>query len=148
MHVCRLTYIEQQLNRPACVVGSMKRGLIVFSSFQLWEKHFVASDYITTSRYTDVKMGKIVEVPLKVAGLKRDSVPGVFPNCLQYLSCLITCTREALEERRKRLEDDWLRSAIQKSPKQQHEQDKKNKVTNVSDLLLAVKAFGRLNFGL
>ncbi|KAH7982414.1 hypothetical protein HPB52_004685 [Rhipicephalus sanguineus] len=40
----------------------------------LCEKHFLASDYVKTSKYTDQKTGKIIEVPLKVFRLKPDAM--------------------------------------------------------------------------
>ncbi|KAH7944734.1 hypothetical protein HPB51_028550 [Rhipicephalus microplus] len=46
----------------------------------LCEKHFVSSDYVKTSKYTDVKTGKTIEVPLKVFRLKPDAVPSDIIN--------------------------------------------------------------------
>lgn len=112
----------------------------------LCEKHFVSSDYVKTSKYTDVKTGKTIEVPLKVFRLKPDAVPSVFPNCPQYLSHQNACTREAPEEKRKRFEDESLRIAIEKSLEEKQQQDKQNKVTSFSEFLRALPSFNTSPF--
>uniref|UniRef100_G3MTB3 THAP-type domain-containing protein n=1 Tax=Amblyomma maculatum TaxID=34609 RepID=G3MTB3_AMBMU len=45
------------------------------------EKHFVPSDFIRTSTYTDVQTGRVIEVRLERLRLKQSAVPSVFPSC-------------------------------------------------------------------
>ncbi|KAH7964287.1 hypothetical protein HPB51_027474 [Rhipicephalus microplus] len=99
-------------------------------SCKLCEKHFLASDYVKTSKYTDLKTGKTIEAPLKVFRLKPDAIPSVFSNCPQYLSRQNACTREAPEEKIKCLEDKSLRIVIEKSLEEKRQQDKQHKVTS------------------
>ncbi|KAH7978933.1 hypothetical protein HPB49_007443 [Dermacentor silvarum] len=107
-------------------------------------RHFVASAYIKTSKYTDVKTGKVIEVPLTVFRLKPDAVQNVFPNGPQYLSRQNACIREAPEEKRKRLEDESIRIAIEKSLEEK--QGKKNKVTRLSEFPHALPSFNTSPF--
>ncbi|KAH7932986.1 hypothetical protein HPB49_006208 [Dermacentor silvarum] len=113
---------------------------------QLCEKHFVASDYVKTSKYTYVKTGKIIELPLKFFRLKPDAVRSVFPNCPQCVSRQNACSEEAPEEKRKRVEDELLRIAMEKCLEEKQQKDKKNKVTIISEFLHALPSFNTSSF--
>ncbi|KAH8033931.1 hypothetical protein HPB51_017629 [Rhipicephalus microplus] len=80
--------------------GSAK-GFPSYEEHSALQEANLASDYVKTSKYTELKTGKTIEVPLKVVRLKPDAIPSVFPNCPQYLSRQNACTREALEEKKK-----------------------------------------------
>ncbi|KAH8022207.1 hypothetical protein HPB51_023057 [Rhipicephalus microplus] len=106
---------------------------------QLCEKHFLASDYVKTSKYTDMKTGKNIKVPLKVFQLKPDAIPSVFTNCPQYLSRQNACTWEAQEEKTKRLEDESLHIIVEKSLEEKRQQEKHNQVTSFSEFRNALR---------
>ncbi|KAH7965644.1 hypothetical protein HPB49_009226 [Dermacentor silvarum] len=109
----------------------------------LCEKHFVASDYIKTSKYKDMETGNIIAAPLKVFRRKQDAVPSAFPNCHQYISRQNACTWQA--QKRKRVEDESIRISMEKSLEEK-QQDKKNKVTSFSEFLHALPSFNHSPF--
>ncbi|XP_072142405.1 uncharacterized protein [Dermacentor andersoni] len=107
----------------------------------LCEKHFLPSDYLKTTSYTDVKTGKVVEVAMKNMRLKKTVVPSLFPNCPAYLSRPQVCVREAPAAKRARLEATYLQKAIMLSQQTQAEEDARNLVGSFADLLKALPSF-------
>nr|XP_054933828.1 uncharacterized protein LOC129387969 [Dermacentor andersoni] len=107
----------------------------------LCEKHFLPSDYLKTTSYTDVKTGKVVEVAMKNMRLKKTAVPSLFPNCPAYLSRPQVCVREAPAAKRARLEATYLQKAIMLSQQTQAEEDAENLVNSFADLLKALPSF-------
>ncbi|KAH7970443.1 hypothetical protein HPB49_006881 [Dermacentor silvarum] len=90
------------------------------------EKHFLTSDFVTTSTYRDEKTGRVLEVPLQLRRLKSGAKPSLFPNCPSYLSRPTTVVREGPEEKRLRLEGESLQEAIRQSVEAHEEEKKKN----------------------
>ncbi|XP_072145131.1 uncharacterized protein [Dermacentor andersoni] len=78
------------------------------------EKHFEKSDFVTVASYTDLKTGKVIEVPLERARLKPTAVHSLFPGCPKYMS-QPKRTREAPAEKKARLEAASVRKAIELS---------------------------------
>ncbi|XP_077536019.1 uncharacterized protein LOC144148343 [Haemaphysalis longicornis] len=112
----------------------------------LCEKHFLPTDYVNTTAYTDVKTGKVVEVLLKTVRLKQTSVPSLFPKCPAYLSRPQAPVREAPEEKRMRLEAASLQEAIRLSEQTQAEEEAKNRISDFSNLLDALTSLQNSDF--
>nr|XP_054930979.1 uncharacterized protein LOC129386795 [Dermacentor andersoni] len=112
----------------------------------LCEKHFLPTDYLKTTSYTDVKTGKVVEVATKNIRLKKTAVPSLFPNCPAYLSRPQACVREAPGAKRASLEATYLQTAIMLSQQTQAEEDAKNVVGSFADLLKALPSFQSSDF--
>lgn len=110
------------------------------------EKHFLPSDFVRAATYTDVKTGKVIEVPLQQVRLRPDAIPSLFPDCPSYLSRPKPPRREAPEAKRARLEAAQLREVIQLSIESQAEEDNRNKLGSFSDLLCALPSFGLSDF--
>ncbi|XP_049522585.1 uncharacterized protein LOC119449052 [Dermacentor silvarum] len=105
------------------------------------EKHFLTSDFVTTSTYRDEKTGRVLEVPLQLRRLKSGAIPSLFPNCPSYLSRPTTVVREGPEETRLRLEGESLQEAIRQSVEAHEEEKKKNNISTFEDLLTALTSF-------
>lgn len=105
------------------------------------EKHFLTSDFVTTSTYRDEKTGRVLEVPLQLRRLKSGAIPSLFPNCPSYLSRPTTVVREGPEEKRLRLEGESLQEAIRQSVEAHEEEKKKNNISTFEDLLTALTSF-------
>lgn len=105
------------------------------------EKHFLTSDFVTTSTYRDEKTGRVFEVPLQLRRLKSGAIPSLFLNCPSYLSRPTTVVREGPEEKRLRLEGESLQEAIRQSVEAHEEEKKKNDISTFDDLLTALTSF-------
>lgn len=81
--------------------------------FQLSDKEFLSSDFVTSARYMNEATERVIEVPLKLTQLKPGDIPSIFPNSPSYLSCPETTVREASEEKRVRLDAEALHEEIQ-----------------------------------
>ncbi|KAH8024483.1 hypothetical protein HPB51_025110 [Rhipicephalus microplus] len=106
--------------------------------FQVCEHHFLESDFVDSTSYTDSMTGKVIEVPLKLRRLKPSAIPSVFPNCPNYLSRQETCARESPEEKRTRVDAEALQEAIRLSEQSHEAEEKKNVIATFEDLLTAV----------
>lgn len=120
-----------------CAISSVS----FFFFFQVCEKHFLTSDFVTTSTYRDEKTGRVLEVPLQLRRLKSGAKPSLFPNCPSYLSRPTTVVREGPEEKRLRLEGESLQEAIRQSVEAHEEEKKKNNISTFEDLLTALTSF-------
>ncbi|XP_075739881.1 uncharacterized protein LOC142785325 [Rhipicephalus microplus] len=110
------------------------------------ERHFRESDILTSSKYVDSKTGKVVEAKLKIARLRSDAVPSVFPNCPAYLSAPAATSREAPAEKRMRLEAASLREAIANSLETHEEEETKHKFDTFQALLECLPQMKLSNF--
>uniref|UniRef100_A0A090XAW8 Putative secreted protein n=1 Tax=Ixodes ricinus TaxID=34613 RepID=A0A090XAW8_IXORI len=109
--------------------------------FQVCEEHFLPSDFVRTTTYTDAKTGKVIEVPLQHVRIKPNAIPSVFPNCPSYLSRPQTSTREAPDEKRARQEAASLQKAIQLSKEAKEDDEKRTNISSFADLLQALPSF-------
>ncbi|XP_077519977.1 uncharacterized protein LOC144129777 [Amblyomma americanum] len=112
----------------------------------LCEKHFLPTDYLKTTAYTDIITGKAVEVPLKTIRLKQTAIPSLSPKCPAYLSRPQASVREAPEQKRIRLEDASMQEAILLSKQTQAEEEAKNRINGFSDLLDALPSLQNSDF--
>ncbi|KAH8020345.1 hypothetical protein HPB51_000978 [Rhipicephalus microplus] len=93
------------------------------------EKHFHASDFVTTPTYQDEKTGRVLEVPLQLRRLKSGAIPSLFSNCPSYLSRPTTVVREGPEEKRLCPEGESLQKAIRQSA--EAHQKRRKRITSV-----------------
>ncbi|KAH8025017.1 hypothetical protein HPB51_002913 [Rhipicephalus microplus] len=105
---------------------------------KLCEKHFAPTDFVRTATYTDVRTGKVIEVPLERVRLKETAVPSVFANCPKYMSRTTLTAREAPEEKKARLEAASLRTAIELSVAAEEEENQKNRVGSIAEFCRAL----------
>lgn len=105
------------------------------------EKHFLPSDFATTSTYRDEKTRRLLEVPLQLRRLKPGAIPSLFPNCPAYLSRPTTGGREGPEEKRLRLEGESLQEAIKQSIETHEEEKKKNNISPFEALVTSLTNF-------
>ncbi|XP_077498527.1 uncharacterized protein LOC144109623 [Amblyomma americanum] len=112
----------------------------------LCEKHFLPTDYLKTTAYTDIKTGKVVEVPLKTIRVNQTALASLFPKCSAYLSRPQASVREAPEQKRIRLEDASMQEAILLSKQTQAEEEAKNRINGFSDFLDALPSLQNSNF--
>ncbi|KAH7967124.1 hypothetical protein HPB49_022908 [Dermacentor silvarum] len=77
---CKSNYVHMFPNDPvrraAWTEAVSRKDFAPTKNTVLCEKHFAASDYVKTPKYTDVKTGKINKVPLKAFRLKPDARRG------------------------------------------------------------------------
>ncbi|KAH8028007.1 hypothetical protein HPB51_012593 [Rhipicephalus microplus] len=102
------------------------------------EHHFLESDFVDSTSYTDSMTGKVIEVPIKLRRLKPSAIPSVLPNCPTYLSRQETSARESPEEKRARVDAEALQEAIRLSEQSHEAEEKKNVIATFEDLLTAV----------
>lgn len=129
--------------------GLRGQGLSAFAPAKytvLCEKHFLASDFVRTTSYTDEKTGEVIDVPLKLSRLKPTAIPTVFPNCPKYISRPVPPGREAPLEMKPRLEAESLRKAMELSLAAQEEEDKKNKIGSFQQLCDTLRDFTSSEF--
>lgn len=93
-----------------------------------------------------METGRVVEAPLRLVKLKQDAIPSMLLNCPVYLFRTKTSTREAPEEKKKRLGAESLNEALQLSIEEEKQQNKKNKVTSFSRFLDALPSFQTSHF--
>lgn len=122
-----------------CIILSLSSYTSLFVlMFQVCEHHFLESDFVDSTSYTDSMTGKVIEVPLKLRRLKPSAIPSVFPNCPAYLSRQETSARESPEEKRARVDAEALQEAIRLSEQSHEAEEKKNAIATFEDLLTAV----------
>ncbi|KAG0416107.1 hypothetical protein HPB47_006713, partial [Ixodes persulcatus] len=105
------------------------------------EKHFSPGDFATTTKYTDEKTGRVLEVPLQLRRLKPSATPSIFSNCPAYLSRNTPAAREGPEEKRSRLEAEALQEALTLSTEAYEDEQRKNFVISFDELVAALKEF-------
>ncbi|KAH8026399.1 hypothetical protein HPB51_020383 [Rhipicephalus microplus] len=135
---CRKTTYQQSIKPP--FRGAVRRRLKLRKGWctQVCEHHFLESDFVDSTSYTDSMTGKVIEVPLKLRRLKPSAIPSVFPNCPAYLSRQETSARESPEEKRARVDAEALQEAIRLSEQSHEAEEKKNAIATFEDLLTAV----------
>ncbi|KAH8020094.1 hypothetical protein HPB51_024456 [Rhipicephalus microplus] len=99
---------------------------------ELCEKHFHPSDFVTSTSYTKMVAGKVIEVPLKLRRLRPGTVLSIFPDCATYLSQHKSATREYPEAKR---EAEALQDALQESLITHQEEEKSNAISSFEGLL-------------
>ncbi|KAH7932118.1 hypothetical protein HPB51_029535 [Rhipicephalus microplus] len=95
------------------------------------EHHFLESDFVDSTSYTDSMTGKVIEVPLKLRRLNPSAIPTVFPNCPAYLSRQETSARESPKEKHARLDAEALQEEIRLSEQSHEEEEKKNVIDTI-----------------
>ncbi|CAN8014954.1 unnamed protein product [Ixodes persulcatus] len=110
------------------------------------EKNFSPGDFATTTKYTDEKTGRVLEVPLQLRRLKPSATPSIFPNCPAYLSRNTPAAREGPEEKRSRLEAEALQEALTLSTEAYEDEERKNSVSSFDELVAVLKEFQVADF--
>ncbi|XP_077485587.1 uncharacterized protein LOC144096152 [Amblyomma americanum] len=101
--------------------------------------HFKPSDMVNRTSYMDAKIGKVIEVALKLVRLRPDAIPSILPDCLAYLSAPNASTsREAPNEKGTRGESAASQDAISLSIEAHQVEEDRNKIHNFQALLKCI----------
>ncbi|KAG0418187.1 hypothetical protein HPB47_005059 [Ixodes persulcatus] len=138
---------EFRAAKPSSLSSAKPNSTKPFLHFlQVCEKHFSPGDFATTTKYTDEKTGRVLEVPLQLRRLKPSATPSIFPNCPAYLSRNTPDAREGPEEKRSRLEAEALQEALTLSTEAYEDEQRKNSVSSFDKLVAALKEFQVADF--
>ncbi|KAH7964060.1 hypothetical protein HPB51_027702 [Rhipicephalus microplus] len=125
------TRLKEQCGREPCRFKDFAPSKFT----ELCEKHFHLSDFVTSTSYTDVVTGKVIEVPLKLRCLRPGTVPSILPGCPTYFSQQKSAVSEGPEEKPARMEANSLQDALQESLIAHQGKEKSNAISSFEDLM-------------